>query len=92
MNNTIQKTNILDDFKTSLDILRDHKKGIYKNFDKNSLIVVILGLLYIISPIDLIPDFLVGGILDDTVVLAYIFKVTSFEITKYKLWKEKEVD
>lgn len=47
---------------------------------KNSMkstIAILLAILYIISPIDIIPEFLFGpvGLIDDAAVLAYLMKL-----------------
>ncbi len=43
---------------------------------KNLTALIILGILYIISPIDLIPESIFGpiGLIDDAAVLAYLIK------------------
>jgi uncharacterized membrane protein YkvA (DUF1232 family) len=48
---------------------------------------VVAALLYIISPIDVIPDSIpiVGG-LDDIAVLAYAVHAVSDELKNYRLW------
>jgi uncharacterized membrane protein YkvA (DUF1232 family) len=44
-------------------------------------------LIYLVNPIDIIPDFLIGGFVDDAAVIAYILKKITIEITAYKNWK-----
>lgn len=78
---------LLDDLKLSIDLLSDVNKGLYKDFSKNSLIMLIVGFIYLVSPIDLIPDFFIGGFLDDAAVFAYIFKNIELELDKYRQWK-----
>ncbi len=41
---------------------------------KNPPVMIVLGLLYCISPIDLIPDIPVVGWIDDIGVLGYVIK------------------
>ena len=42
-----------------------------------STIAILLAILYILSPIDIIPEFLFGpvGLIDDAAVLAYLMKL-----------------
>jgi uncharacterized membrane protein YkvA (DUF1232 family) len=52
-----------------------------------------VGLLYLVSPIDLIPDFLPGGYIDDAMVLAIVIKQVSSDLDKYKEWlAENKID
>ncbi|MDD3536919.1 MAG: YkvA family protein [Eubacteriales bacterium] len=47
------------------------------------------GLLYFVSPIDLIPDVIPGlGLTDDVVILGLIIRQVSSDLDKYKAWKE----
>ena len=71
----------LGDLQLAYKMLRD------PNFqlERNKKITVIIALLYIISPIDLIPDaipFL--GMLDDVLVAGYALKQITDELARYK--------
>ena len=37
-------------------------------------------------PIDLIPDFLPGGLIDDALVLGLVFRQVNSDLDKYKEW------
>lgn len=51
---------------------------------------VIAAIIYFVSPIDIVPDFLVGiGIIDDVAVLSYVLKQLSAELLNYSHWKEE---
>ena len=49
--------------------------------------MIIVSLIYLVMPIDLIPDFLLGGYIDDALVIGYVVKKTSDELDLYKEWK-----
>jgi uncharacterized membrane protein YkvA (DUF1232 family) len=71
----------LEDLKLAYQMLRD------PNFqlERGKKIAVIIAFLYIISPIDLIPDaipFL--GMLDDVLVAGYALKQVADELARYK--------
>lgn len=78
---------IIGDLKVLVELVKDHYNGRYKNLSNTSIIIVVAGLLYLVNPMDLVPDFLLGGFLDDAAVIAYIFKKLTTEIDAYKLWK-----
>lgn len=63
------------------------RKGEYpvKSID---LILPLIGLLYVISPIDIIPDFvIVAGVLDDLAVLSLAIPKLIREVDKFLLWE-----
>ena len=89
-NTTLEK--LWSDIKLSLELARDWIKGEYKNIPKSTIILIIGGFVYLVSPIDLIPDFLLGGFIDDAAVLAYVFKKIGGELNIYRDWKIKSKD
>jgi uncharacterized membrane protein YkvA (DUF1232 family) len=67
-------------------------------FDKSfsmkwkSKALLIAGLLYFIIPADFVPDYIpFVGYVDDTGVLASIFKILASEIAEYKLFKQNNI-
>lgn len=66
------------------------RKGTYpvKSID---LILPLVGLLYVISPIDIIPDFIVvAGVLDDLAVLSLTIPKLIREVDKFLLWEAEQ--
>lgn len=53
------------------------------------VILPMLGLLYVISPIDLIPDFIfpVVGVMDDLAILSLAIPKLIREVDKFLLWE-----
>ena len=86
-------SDLIDDVKVSLDIIKLYIKGEYTSFSKGNLILIIIGFLYLVNPIDIIPDFIVGvGFLDDAAVFAYLLKMIQHEIEEFKQWRSYQVD
>lgn len=83
---------IWDDLKLLLDLIRDWMKGDYKEISKGSTIMIIISLLYLVTPIDLIPDFIPGGFVDDLAVFAYVIKKISEELKIYRKWKDDRAE
>ena len=74
----------IDDLKLAYEMLRDPDFTI----DRTTRMVLIIALLYIVSPIDLIPDGIPFiGLLDDLLVAGYAIKRTSFELERYRVFK-----
>ena len=49
-----------------------------------------VALAYIISPIDLIPDYILGfGQIDDVLILGLALNFLEKDLTKYREWKDR---
>ncbi|GAE92065.1 hypothetical protein JCM21714_1045 [Gracilibacillus boraciitolerans JCM 21714] len=74
-----------------LEVFRAWIKGEYKEIPKGSIIMIIATILYFVSPIDLVPDFLVGlGFFDDAAVIGFAIRQVSSDLDKFKAWKNAE--
>lgn len=72
------------------NMFKDYAKGKYKEMPIQSVIAIVSALLYVISPMDLIPDSIpVIGYIDDAAVVAFAMKLIKNDIEKYKEWKKK---
>lgn len=53
-----------------------------------TVVFVTAGLLYFVTPADLIPDFILGtGFLDDAVVVAYVMKAIRDDLARFEDWE-----
>lgn len=73
-------------------LVKDWIKGDYKSIPKGSLMIIIVGLIYFITPLDMIPDLIPGGFVDDVVILGFLLKQIGVDIDNYKLWKDGKSD
>ena len=88
-NGTLSK--FLGDIKLYFKMLSDIFTGKYKKIPVGTIAAIVGTLLYVLSPVDLIPDFIpVIGYLDDAAILAACLNFTRFDVEEYK--KEKEED
>lgn len=70
-------------------ISRDYLNGSYTEIPKRSIIAIIGGLIYFLSPIDIVPDFIpVVGFVDDVFVLNLVYKQLIKDLEKYKAWRK----
>ena len=71
-------------FKLLFDMITDKEYAV----DKKTYLMIAGALAYVVFPIDIIPDFILGvGFLDDAFVLGFVVKQLSEEIDKYKKFK-----
>ena len=63
-------------------------RGDYRRLPWKSIFLLAAGLLYFVTPADLIPDFILGtGFLDDAVIVAYVMKAIRDDLTKFEDWE-----
>ncbi|MBD9481983.1 DUF1232 domain-containing protein [Pseudomonas sp. PDM14] len=63
-------------------------RGEYRAVSKQALLSVVAGLLYFLSPLDAVPDWLLGvGFLDDLAVLAWVVRTWRGELDAYQAWR-----
>src|SRR5690554_3709167 len=86
--NNNQLSDIVDEIKTLTSLVMDFSKKRYTNISASTVITIIAGLIYLVNPVDLIPDIFIGGFVDDAAVLGYILKRIGSELDQYKQWKK----
>ena len=69
------------------DYVSDIIQGHYHNYNKSSIILALAGLIYVVSPIDFLPDFLPLGFLDDITIITWAIAKIAGELSKYSQWK-----
>jgi uncharacterized membrane protein YkvA (DUF1232 family) len=71
-------------------MIKDYWNGIYRKMPWWVIAAVVFALLYVLNPIDLIPDIIpVLGLTDDAAVLALCLAMTEKDIHKYQIWKNR---
>lgn len=79
---------VLDDLKMLYNYVHDIATGTYTDYSKAKLAIAVAALIYVVSPIDLIPDFLPGGFIDDVAIVGFAIKQLHDELEKYKQVKQ----
>ena len=78
---------VMDDFRTLIRLVVAYARGNYRDIPVDSLALVVGGLIYVVSPLDLIPDFLPGGFIDDAAVVVWIVKSVRDELDSFRAWE-----
>lgn len=64
--------------------------GKYRKISKKAVAAIIIGVVYLISPIDIVPDFLsIFGLIDDAAVIGFITYLLHDDLEKFREWDEK---
>ncbi len=81
----------LDDAKILFSLLKDYANGTYREVPFNVIAAIGGALLYVLSPIDLIPDFIpIIGYLDDAAVIAFCLNLIEKDLISYNIWKKQQ--
>jgi uncharacterized membrane protein YkvA (DUF1232 family) len=78
------------EIKLFFSIIKDYVNGTYKELPWTTIAGTLGSLLYVFSPIDLVPDIIpIAGLADDAVVFGICLAGINNDLQKYKLWKEQ---
>lgn len=71
-------------------LLKAYASGEYRQLPWKTLIRVIAVLIYFVSPIDILPDFLpIVGISDDIALMLWLFSAVTDDIEKFRQWEQR---
>lgn len=83
----------LDKIQLMVDMIGDYINGNYRDIPWKSLSAVAGALIYLILPLDVLPDlFPFIGLLDDAFIIGLCIKCFSTDLEQYKIWKYGESD
>ena len=79
-------------FQTMLRLIRAYYQGNYRDVAESTLVVIIAAIIYVVNPLDLIPDAIPAlGFLDDATVLALAVRRTRQTLDDFMTWETATV-
>ncbi len=79
----------VEDGKLLLSIVKDYWSGGYRQVPYGAIAASVFTLIYVLNPLDLVPDVLpVIGQLDDVAVVSACLLLLEHDLHKYKDWKK----
>ena len=66
------------------DYLHDVSTGKYKDYELKKLTIIVGAIVYVVTPVDLLPDFIPAGFVDDLSILGWAASQAAAELKKYK--------
>lgn len=78
---------VLDQVSALIRLVVAYARGNYREVSTQTMITIVAGLIYFVSPVDLIPDFLPGGLVDDAVVLGWVIRTVKEELAAFIEWE-----
>lgn len=97
MNNIKQNSSVIDKiaakcdkFALLFDVVDAYLKGEYTYIPKPTIVGIVATILYVISPIDFIPDKIPGlGVVDDFTMVLVCLKLVENDIDRFLEWKKE---
>lgn len=85
-NNSLSK--YLELGRIMISMLKDVKKGTYKNIPWFTIATIVMALLYVLNPMDIVPDFIPGvGYIDDVAILTLGVGWIESDLHRYLDWR-----
>lgn len=79
---------VWDSLQTMFSLAKDWAAGNYKAISARSILMIMAGLVYFVTPIDIIPEFIAGlGLVDDAMILSFIISQLNKDLEEYREWK-----
>jgi len=90
--NTVKGVDVKQKFSVVYRLFKAYATGKYKSIPWKSLLLITAALIYFVSPIDLIPDVLLGiGLTDDFGILLMVYNSVHSEVEKFLVWEKTQV-
>jgi uncharacterized membrane protein YkvA (DUF1232 family) len=75
-------------FQAMLRLIRAYSEGKYRDVPESTLVVIIAAIIYVVNPLDVIPDALPAlGFLDDATVLALAVRRSRQTLDDFMAWE-----
>ncbi len=83
-------TPVKRDLQTLLRLTRAYGEGRYRQVSRKNLALAGLAVVYLVSPLDVLPDFLLGGFVDDAAVIGFVVKTIRTELVAFEAWERAQ--
>jgi uncharacterized membrane protein YkvA (DUF1232 family) len=92
MSNSAKMGEFADQVRLAIRMIKAYVTGEYRDLPWRTLIILVAGVLYFVTPFDLIPDFIPAlGFVDDISVIFWIFKSFSDDLDRFQEWESSLV-
>lgn len=79
-----------EDLKTAFRLFKSYIHRDYTRIPWGSIVMVTGAILYFVSPIDLMLDWIpLLGFVDDAAVLVFVFRQIRVDLEKFRIWEEE---
>ena len=79
---------VWDDLMTFLRLIKAWAKGTYRQAPWKSIALVIGAVLYFVSPLDAIPDWIpIVGFMDDAFIIGFVMRAIRKDVRAFREWE-----
>ena len=79
---------LFEDGKNMISLVKDFRNGEYRDISWGTIGMIVFAFLYLVSPIDLIPDFIpILGLIDDVLIFRLALSFIRDDLDRYVDWK-----
>lgn len=83
-----EKKTLVGKVQMVIRMIKAHISGEYRSFSLQSIFLLVFALIYFITPMDLLPDFIPAiGFTDDLSILLFILKSIESDIEGFREWE-----
>ena len=80
----------IESFRLTWSLLQDYWAGAYPAVPWKLTAAIGFAMAYLVSPLDVIPDFILFGFVDDAAVFGLVVSAFQSELEDYKEWKKNQ--
>lgn len=79
-------TSIKDDLLLMYNYVKDIANGRYREYKPSNLALILAALIYGVSPLDFVADFIPFGLIDDIAIISWALNRLTDEFNHYRTW------
>ncbi len=88
--NELKNSNFSRRVTVLIRMVKAYTRGTYKEISVANIVLMIAALIYFVTPLDLIPDFIpITGLIDDFAVVVWVYNKVQEEIDKFIDWEQQ---
>lgn len=81
-------SDFVDKMKLLIRMVKAYAQSDYQVVPWNAIVSILGALIYFVTPLDLIPDFIpLLGLVDDATVILWVFRSFAKEISAFEVWE-----
>ena len=73
---------------TIYSYMKDIVSGQYRDYNSTHLALIVAALVYLVSPLDFVADFLPLGLVDDIAIISWALNRLDDELSRYSQWRD----
>ena len=78
---------VVDDILTLMRLIKAYFKKEYRDISTTDIVLILGGLIYVITPLDFIPDIGPVGFIDDLAIMNMLIRQLSAQIAQFRKWE-----